>query len=515
MNKKLKPSLLRPSQLDVSDFIISNPACLVASDMGFGKTASGITAIEKLLRRGEVNKVLIISTLAVTKSTWPEELQAWEHASDLKFVRISGSPEDRLKKAASKAHIYIINQELFVWLAEKAGKKWPYDMLVFDDVSGFSSGQRRSKRARCHFDKDCPLYVPGGPYGCKTAVARCPYSFSCPTAKGCQAAVRCENYKEGVPRPTRFGAVCALRKKIKRLVHLSGTPSGHDLLDLWPLIYSLDQGVRLGRTLSDYKRRYFTKSQNGFSWTLRPESGPVIAEKIKDICIAVPSEAKVPPLYHVKRPITLPKKAAELYKRLVKDWVINADNPDRVEAANAGVLAIKLLQICSGAIFKDAKEGQPKEWLLVHDEKIKEAQRIKAKHPNSPILIIYKFTHELIRLKAAFPDGRDVRDLKDAVSKWNAGEIPIMFGHPGSMGHGLNLQKGPGHVMILFCMPSLKQYKQVIKRLHRPGQKRKVYLYYLIVEKLADEIAMNSVAWHDHTQQQFLNAIVQHARTLK
>lgn len=481
--------------------------------MGFGKTAALITAVEKLFARKQIKKLLIVSTFLVSKETWPEELNTWEHASKLKFINIAGDAEDRIQKAISPAHIYIINQELFVWLAEKAGKKWPYDMIVFDDVAGFKSGVRKSKNVWCAFKDICPLYKNKKPYGCQL-VERCRFARNCPAAASCPRSEGCKAYKPGPARLTRFGAVCVLRKQIKRIVHLTGTPTSKGGLDLWPLVYSLDGGKRLGRTFTDYKQRYFNRTPDGFNWTLKSNAGKVIADKIKDICVSIPSEAKLPPCHHIEYEIKLPKNAEKIYKEFARDMILSLpENGEEIEAANAGVLAGKLLQVCGGAVFKEQIEGQPKEWVQIHDEKIKAVGTLIKKHAREPIFVGYNFTHELTRLKQTFPHGVDIRKRKNVVNDWNAGRIPLMFGHPGSAGHGLNLQKGPGRVLIWLGLNwSLDLNKQLNKRLHRPGQKRVVYIYYLIAKGKADTDVMNGVAKYDYTQLQLLEAVRRNAK---
>lgn len=500
--KKLSAKLLRPSQIDVSDFIIKNPVCAIFSEMGFGKTAACITAIEHLFRTKEINKLLIVTTKLVSQETWPEELNKWEQASRLKFVNIVGSASDRIKQAIIPAHIYVINQELFVWLAEKAGKKWPYDMIIFDDVSGFSSNQTKTKSVNCKYKEICPCHIQKAPYGCFYSM-QCRYSNHCSVAKNCSIGSKCEAYTEAPRRYTRFGATIALRQKIKRIVHLTGTPTGKNCLDLWPLIFSLDAGKRLKRTFTAYKQTYFIPNPSGYGWQLKNNASHQIAQKIKDICIAIPSEAILPPVFHINHEIKLPKKAENLYKDFANNWIIETEK-EEIEAINAGVLSGKLLQICGGAVYKD----DSKEFIIVHNEKIKAVKEIINKHPNEPILIGYNFQHELHRLKKAFPYGIDIKKIKNVQKNWNAGKISLMFSHPGSAGHGLNLQLGPGHILIWFSPNwSLKLDHQLNKRLWRPGQKRAVYIYYIVNKGKIDNDVMKGVAIKGYTQQKLLDDV--------
>lgn len=494
--------------------------------MGFGKTAALTTAIEKLFRMGDVNRVLIVTTLRVARNTWPDELQDWKHTSYLKFSVITGGPGRRLAAARGDEQIHIINQENFVWLAERAGRRWPYDMVVLDDAEGLKNANRKSdpNKAICLHAKDCPLFLHEKSLICTEAdfcadYVKNAYAGGCilpcdsfqPVRSSLKACIMlCKDFAAQVSRYTRFGALCALSPQIKRLVHLTGTPSNKGLVDLWPLIFTMDGGDRLGRTYSQYKNKYFNKSYNGFSWELKPGAESSIHARISDICIAVESEAEaeLPPCTHVEREIALPTAAAKMYDDFERDLVLNIEG-DQIEAANNGVLAVKLLQVCGGALYT----GTEKEWITLHDEKFKALDDILLKHAGEPVLIGYNFQHELARLKERYPEGVDIKDRKDFVHAWNAGEIPIAFTHPKSAGHGLNLQRGPGRALVWLGLNWRLDYnKQLNKRIWRSGQQREVFIYYLIAKDRADVRLMEGVAKYDWTQNQLLEAVKRDAR---
>ena len=526
MTARFTKDMLRASQFEVSDFIIDNLCCACFSNMGFGKTAAIITAVEKLFRVKEINRLLIVTTLRVALNTWPDEIRDWQHTSYLKFKVITGAAEIRLAAARSSEQIHIINQENFVWLAERAGKTWPYDMVVFDDAEGFKNANRKSKpnKAICLHAKDCPLFLHEKSFICIeadfcTEFRKGTYDDSCilpcdyfkPVRSSLKACITlCEAFESPAARYTRFGTLCALAPQITRLVHLTGTPSNKGLTDLWPLIFTMDGGKRLCRTYSQYATKYFNRSRNGFAWELKPGAESLIHARIKDICIAVESEAEaeLPPCNHVNRMIELPQAAAKMYDTFERDLVLNID-AEEIEAANNGVLAGKLLQICGGAVYT----GTEKEWITLHDEKFKALDDILLEHAGEPVLIGYNFTHELARLKDWYPEGVDIRDRRDAVHAWNAGDLPLMFAHPGSAGHGLNLQRGPGRALVWLGLNWRLDYnKQFNKRLWRSGQQREVFIYYLIAKGRADVRLMEGVAKYDWTQNQLLEAVKRDAR---
>jgi len=98
-----------------------------------------------------------------------------------------------------------------------------------------------------------------------------------------------------------------------------------------------------------------------------------------------------------------------------------------------------------------------------------------------------KMIHEIFPNAPAIVGGSKIDDFKDILSKWNAGEIPLLICHPASLSHGVNLQAG-SHLLVWYGLPwSLEQYLQLCARLHRQGQKHAVIIHHLIAKGTIDE----------------------------
>src|SRR5690625_3660934 len=93
----------------------------------------------------------------------------------------------------------------------------------------------------------------------------------------------------------RFRALRKVRPLIKRIVGLTGTPAPNGLIDLWPQLYLLDQGERLGKTITGFRQRYFTPGAGDpsryivYEWIPKKETEDRIYEKIEDICVSMKS----------------------------------------------------------------------------------------------------------------------------------------------------------------------------------------------------------------------------------
>ena len=143
------------------------------------------------------------------------------------------------------------------------------------------------------------------------------------------------------------------------------------------------------------------------------------------------------------------------------------------------MLCGKLQQWTGGALYTD--DGAVIPTTAAKMERLKEM----LDEITSPVLIAYHYRHELTRLKAELPQAKTI-DEPGVFDAWNRGEVPILLGHPASIGHGLNLQRG-GHTIIWYTPTwSLELYEQFNARLARQGQTERVTIYHLIAEDTID-----------------------------
>lgn len=439
-------------------FILDNAEAGLFLDMGMGKTAITLSAVEKLLRDYfAVAHVLVIAPLAPAKQTWPAELKKWDALNGLTASLVVGSEKERLEALQVNADIYIINRENVQWLVDHYRTRWPFDMVVIDELSSFKSS--------------------------KTA---------------------------------RFKALRKVRKYIKRIVGLTGTPSPNGLLDLWAQAYLLDGGKALGRTLTSYREKYFEPDKRSattiFSWKLKDGAEQEIYKQLDGLCISMKSSEylQLPERLDIRHEVELSQNVMEQYRQLERDMLLPFADGD-IDAGTAGILTNKLLQFCGGAVYDE--NGVTKEF---HDTKLNKLGQLVEEANGQPVLVFYAYKHERDRILAQFPQAVDVKD-ENAIERWNAREIPILLAHPASAGHGLNLQFG-GHIAIWYNLTwSLELYQQANKRLHRMGQGETVLIHHIVTAGGIDSRILTSVlAAKDKTQNALidaLRAIIKEVRT--
>lgn len=439
------------------DKIIEQPELGLLLDMGMGKTVITLTAAERLVYDYfSVMKVLVIAPLKPAIETWPAEVEKWDHLKHITTSLVLGDKESRLKALEKDAELYIINRENVQWLVNHYKKKWPFDMVVIDELSSFKSSKAQ-----------------------------------------------------------RFKALKKVRPYIKRIVGLTGTPSPNGLLDLWPQMYLLDSGKALGKTITSYREKWFVPDKRNattiFSWKPKDGAEDEIYQKLKPLCISMKTAdyLQLPERLDIRHEIETSKATMDLYKKLERDMILPYEDGD-IDAGSAAILVNKLLQVASGAAYDE--NGNPK---LLHNEKLDALDVLLEEANGQPVLLFYSYKHERDRIIERHPEAVDVKE-DTAVKEWNAGNIPLLLAHPASAGHGLNLQFG-GHIVIWYGLPcSLELYQQANKRVHRMGQKETVLIHHLLMKNTADMWVLDQVLTEkDKRQNALLEALKARIKEVK
>lgn len=423
-------------------FIKDKRKCALFLDMGLGKTVSTLTAVSDMLDDFAVNKILIVAPLRVANTVWKQEAQKWDHLKHLKISIVTGNHNNRIKAMQTDADIYVINRENVDWLFGIKWKNTKLDMLVIDESSSFKS--HKSKR---------------------------------------------------------FKALRKNTKDFKSVVLLTGTPSPNSIADLWSQMYLIDNGERLGRTLGNFRSRFLTQAgYMSYTWKPRKGADKEIQKLIEDVCITMSAEdyLELPEKISLSEYVELPENVQAQYNELEKEFLITLESGD-IEALSAATLGNKLLQMCNGAVYDS--EGIAH---IMHDIKLKALKEIIEDHPNENFLIAYNFKSDLVRLSKTFPQGVTLSKSTEDITKWNKGKIKLLFAHPASAGHGLNLQAGGSNIIWFGLNWSLELYQQFNARLHRQGQDKPVKIIHIVVKDGIDEKVMKALGSKAKTQKDLL-----------
>jgi len=423
------------------DHVTAHRRGLLFAAMGAGKTSSVLTALSDLELVEAKQPALVLAPKLVAATTWPNELAKWQHLEGKRAVVIAGTADQRLRALRdSAADIYTCSYDNLPWLVDTIGADWPWRNVVADEVTkvkSFRLGGKGSVRGK--------------------ALARVAHS------------------------------------RVDRFVGLTGTPAPNGLQDLWAQMWFIDKGERLGRTYTAFIDRWFRKGYNGFSIEPLDFAQAQIEDAIRDVCLTInPADyMSIDDPIVVKVEVELPPRVRAMYREMEQKMFLELREDVEIEAVNAAARSMKCLQITSGFLFTDADATAYDE---LHSAKLDALEQILDEANGMPVVVAYHFKPSLARLKKRFPYGKTKEELGDNIEKeWNSGRYPLLFAHPASLGHGLNLQDA-GNILAFYDVQwNLEEHQQIIERIGplrqvQAGHPRAVYLYYLLCKNTIDEL---------------------------
>ena len=443
-------------QQEAIDHLLRNDGAALFLRMGGGKTVVTATALTYLLNEHAIDRVLIVAPLRVAEHTWPAEFRKWDHTRHIHPTLIRGTPAQRRKQIREAGPVSIINYENLAWLADAYKANWPFDVVVFDELSKMKS-----------------------------------------------------------PRAKRWRSMKRALPQIKRVIGLTGTPAANGFLDLWAQVYLLDRGERLGKSMTSYKSRWFTSDYMGFNWTQRPGADKEIQDRIRDICLSIRTTYKDVPVVYNDLPVYLPPAIEENYRELEREMFLELASGGAVEAVSAATLTNKCQQLANGAMYLTDEMGNAGDvYEVVHDQKLEALESVVEEAAGQPVLVAYQYLHDRERILARFPQARHIRTGAE-IDDWNARRLPIGLIHPASAGHGLNLQEG-GSILVWFGLPwSLEAYEQTVARLARQGQTETVSVHRILAAGTVDATIAKRLESKCTVQEALLQALRERHPTLE
>ena len=447
---------LKPYQVQAANFVLSRPSSGLFLKMGLGKTRIALACI------CEANlpcHVLVIAPAVIARTSWVDEIA--DLNLPLRWMSLMSGPrggklprKKRLERyeqlKTEPPTVCFIGRELvadIVKYYKDTKTPFPFPFLVIDELQSFKSASSE-----------------------------------------------------------KFKALRSVMDRVKHVIGLTGTPAPNGVMDLWAQIFLLDRGERLGAFISHFRNRYFDPGLivNGYpvTWNLKPGMGQVIKDAISDLVISMDNDMlALPELTINDLKCYMDDHEKDLYRQFVRDKVLELDNTDII-AANAAVLAAKLVQIASGNIYTDERHNS----AHIHSKKIELLRYIYDNEPE-PILVAYHFHTDSADILEAFPDAVEFDKSPAMLKACNEKKIRMMLIHPASAGFGLNFQYG-GHTLVWYTLPwSLEQYLQTNSRLYRQNQSQPVVIHRLITADTIDERIVKILAKKDMDQEDLLGAV--------
>jgi SNF2 family DNA or RNA helicase len=464
-------------------FLLEHAAAGLFASPGTGKTSVAYAAFTYLKRKGIANKMLVVCPLRPAHLVWPAEQRKWTDFSHLRVVVLHGPNKDEL--LASDADVFVVNFDGLDWLL--GAKK-------FKGVSG------------------------------RTGVTCDVQAFR---KLGFDTLVVDELTAMKDPQSQRHKALRTVLDTFSRRWGLTGSPAPNGLLDLFGQVFCLDRGRAFGPYITHYRQNYFLPSYTGFGWVIRKGAEEEIYERLRPLVLRLEASDYVdmPDLIENVIKFDLPDDARRVYDALETDFIARVGD-ETITASNAAVAMGKMRQVASGGLYlepdvldlfrkRPLRPVNGRDWAMIHDEKTELLWDLVDELQGQPVLVSYEFLHDLERIRGRF--GKDIpvigggttaKRAAELEAAWNAGELPILCGHPASIGHGLNLQKSGNQIVFYSQTFNLELHMQFINRIQRQGSAHKqVFVHYLVARDTVDETIQTAVRHKARVQDLLLNAL--------
>lgn len=422
-------------QYETVDFLTMHPRCFVLNEMGTSKTASSLWAADYLMHLGRVQRVLIVGKLSTLTTTWLNEI--FDVCMHRTAVVLHGTAEKRRTLLAQPVDFYIVNHDGIKVLEAELLKRMDIDLVIVDEAATFRNA-------------DTVLY--------KTLTR---------VAKG------------------------------RKLWLMTGTPCPSAPTDAWALARLVDPS-RVPQYFNAFKRQVMNQVST-YKWAAKPGANEIAYAAMQPAIRFRKADClTLPPMTTISKSCDLSADQAKAYHTMKTHMVLESD-AGTVTAVNAADRINKLRQILAGAYRQEdgsytVIDHTPRLSVLL--ESIEEA--------SAKVLVIVPFKgitqvlrDEIQAWHDQRGDGRRVEVVNGDVSKGQRDRIFQDFRdddgltelvcHPKVMAHGLTLTQAD---VIVFYAPiySTEEYLQVMERINRPGQTRKMTAVRIAANKLELEI---------------------------
>jgi SNF2 family DNA or RNA helicase len=412
-------------QVDGKQKILTHKNYALFFDMGTGKSATVIHALNEIYQQTKHCRVLIVCPKSVI-NVWPFQFQ--EH-SEVKFDVVAerkGSVTQKAKLIQKR-----INSKTAIVLNYEAIWRAPMNTLI-----------KTTKWDAIVLDESHRISAPGSKV-----------SWFCKDLKS--------EYK----------------------ILLTGTPLSNPLSIygqyrfLNPLIF--------GKSFNVFKTRYAIEINCGtFKKVVGYQNEDELNQRIYSCAMRVKKSEVInlPPVTHIDLLCELPKSTLQLYKEFEEDMYAQW-NAKKITASNALVKMLRLQQIAGGYMKYDDGFGEH-----IETGKMDVLKDLLEDLPeDEPIVIFCRFTNEIQRIKEI--KNRTWAELsgsKDQLHEWQNAIFNSIVIQIQSGGVGIDLTRAC-YCIYYSTGYNLIEYEQSLARVDRPGQTKPVTIYHIIAENTIDQ----------------------------
>ncbi len=414
----------------------------ILAEMGTGKTLISIGIAGYLYLQKEINKLLIVAPLSITK-VWEEEFQKFADF-DYQLEVLEGPTKEKSETLrnlfGTKLQVAVVNYES-CWRMEKEIALWKPDMIICDESSKIKNPQAKQSKA-----------------------------------------------------------LHRLGKMSKHNIILTGTPVTNNPLDFFSQYKFLDESI-FGGSYYSFRARYAIMGGYGNYQVVGYKNLPELTEKAHSIAFRITKKEALdlPEQVDVTRHVELEPMARAIYNQVERDSYAELSQGE-VVVRNVLTKLLRLSQITGGYIkdeFSEIEEQVSSAKLNALEEIIEECLDADKK-----VVVFARFISEIdaitrmlkhYGIKYSLIRG-DVKDRASEVEKFqNDKDVKVFVGQLQTTGMGLTLTASDTAVFYSLSY-NFADYEQAKARIHRIGQKNNCTYIHLIAKKTIDEKVMEALS---------------------
>ena len=414
----------------------------ILAEMGTGKTLISIGIAGYLYLQKEINKLLIVAPLSITK-VWEEEFAKF---ADFEYQAkvLEGSSKkknEELKNLfGNKLQVAIINYES-CWRMEKEIADWKPDMIICDESSKIKNPQAKQSKA-----------------------------------------------------------LHRLGKISKHNIILTGTPVTNTPLDFFSQYKFLDENI-FGGSYYSFRARYAVMGGYGNHQVVGYKNLQELTEKTHKIAFRITKKEALdlPEQVDTTRYVELEPTSRTIYNQVERESYAELEQGEII-TRNVLTKLLRLSQITGGYITNEYTNMAEQ----ISSAKINALEEIvdECIDANKKLVVFARFIPEIDaitkmlnkrKIKYALIRG-DVKDRAGEVDKFqNDKETKIFIGQLQTTGMGLTLTASDTAVFYSLSY-NFADYEQAKARIHRIGQKNTCTYIHLIAKNTIDEKVMEALS---------------------
>lgn len=389
------------------------------------KTLSSLWAADYLMRRGEIRKVLISSTLSTLERTW--ELEILSNLMGRTCTILDGSRKRRLKRLNEDHDFYIINHD-GLKVMEQELVDADFDLVIVDEGAVFRNQ--------------------------KTGLWR-----SCFNVAGIHTN--------------------------RWLWWMTGAPMPNEPTDIWGQA-KIVRPDTVPRYFGRFRNQVMFKLSQ-FKWVPVKGYEQIVYNTVRPVIRYERDVCDLPPDHTIEVECEMSKDQQAAYKTMADSLVLEVQQ-QVVTALNEGVKLNKLLQIACGAVYdvdKNVIPLNPEPKFQELDQLFEFSERkliVYAPFKYCLPMIRDRYKAQGVRVEMISgdtPKAERVRLFRD----FQDGDLEMLVAHPQCMAHGLTLHRSN---VIAWWAPidNYEIYEQACGRIKRPGQVREQFVAHLASSKV-------------------------------